>query len=300
MLITQAGRVCGSIGGGPVEYAAIRQGLTLLREGRSLRKSYRLRRNDEEDLGMICGGDVDLLFQYIPRESPVRDLLRKGLDYIESTNQSLWLFIDLTNPRRWEIQLYGPGFPLTPGPVTPEEAASLAKPKTALLQGPNRCIYSEPINTPGRVLIFGAGHVAQALEPVLSGLGFRCAVFDNRPEFLNPQKFSRSAKLELIDYDHIDVPVSPEDYVIVMTHNSDFQVLRRLIARDWAYLGCIGSKTKIATIKERLLQEGAKEAVLNKMNAPIGIKIRSETPAEIAISIAGELILRRAERREIL
>jgi xanthine dehydrogenase accessory factor len=301
MLITRKGRVYGTIGGGPVEYAAIQFAGTLLEEGRSLRKTYRLRRNDEEELGMICGGDVDVFFQYIQRESAVIDLLREGLDCIENRNENLWFFIDLTIPGSWNMKLYGPSFPLTTGmELTVDELKALTKQKTLLLQTRGRCIYSEPINTAGRVLIFGAGHVAQALEPVLSRAGFRCVVFDNRQEFLKPSLFSDSAELAAIDYEHIEknVLVSSEDYLIVMTHNSDLRVLGQLISYDCAYLGAIGSKTKIATVKDYLLREGARQESLNAMNAPIGIQIRSETPEEIAISIAAELILRRAERKE--
>jgi xanthine dehydrogenase accessory factor len=301
ILITGEGRVCGTIGGGPVEYAAIQLAGTLLEQGRSLRKTYRLRTNDEEELGMICGGDVDVFFQYIRgNDERIIPLLQESCARLETKNEDMWLFIDITVPEHWNMAFYGPEFPLTGMELAAETLAALTKRKAQTLQTGGRIIYSEPINAAGKVCIFGAGHVAQALEPVLSRVGFRCVVLDSRPEFLKPQSFSAAAELVPIDYGCIEenFAIAPEDYLIVMTHNADLPVLRRLISRKRAYLGVIGSKTKIAAIKEQLRREGASEESLNAMNAPIGIKIRSETPEEVAISIAAELILRRAERRE--
>jgi xanthine dehydrogenase accessory factor len=74
-------------------------------------------------------------------------------------------------------------------------------------------------------------------------------------------------------------------------------VLRQVISKNCAYIGVIGSKTKVATVRQQLTQEGVDAETLDKINAPIGLRIRSETPEEIAISIAGEMILRRAEKR---
>lgn len=297
LLITGAGRVGGTIGGGPVEYAAIQDAGALLKRRTSARKTYRLRPDGGAELGMLCGGDVDLFFQFISKDdAPAMTLLKDACVRLEAYAEKLWLLIDITSAPK--MALYGPAVPLSGIDLSAESLKNLTKHKPVLLETGTRCIYGEPINAPGRVFIFGAGHVAQALEPVLSRIGFRCVVLDTRREFLTPELFSKAAVLLPVDYEHIDTPITPDDYLIVMTHNADLPVVRGLISHTSAYLGLIGSKTKVAAIKDHLRREGVGEEKLNAMNAPIGIKIRSETPEEIAISIAAELIQRRAERRE--
>jgi len=79
-------------------------------------------------------------------------------------------------------------------------------------------------------------------------------------------------------------------------HEKDYQVLRQVLAKDCRYIGMIGSKNKVAHTRERLLADGFTEADIERVNSPIGIKIKAETPEEIAISIAAEMILMRRTR----
>jgi xanthine dehydrogenase accessory factor len=141
--------------------------------------------------------------------------------------------------------------------------------------------------------------VAQALAPVLSTVGFRCVIFDNREEFVTRELFPCAYDLIVGDYDHIDekITVTSCDYIVIVTHAYDLVVLRQVLDKNCVYIGVIGSKTKAASVKQQLLREGVSEETLNGINAPIGLRIKSETPEEIAVSIAGEMILRRAEKR---
>jgi xanthine dehydrogenase accessory factor len=163
----------------------------------------------------------------------------------------------------------------------------------------DRRLYGEPINFAGKVFIFGAGHVAQALAPVLAGVGFRCVIYDNREEFVNRELFPTAYNLIIGDYDDVGekIGIGSRDYIVIVTHAFDVAVLRQVISKNCAYIGVIGSKIKAAMVKRQLVQEGVSEETLNTINAPIGLKIRSETPEEIAISITGEMIQRRAEKR---
>ncbi|MDR0568232.1 MAG: XdhC family protein [Spirochaetaceae bacterium] len=302
ILIIGAGEVRGSIGGGPVEYAAIQYARGLLRQGRSARKTYRLYPNSGEELGMLCGGDVDVFFHFIRRDDTESlSFFKNCLARLEGCAENLWLFIDITDISAPKLAMYGPSAPSAGMDLCGESLNALTKCKPVLLETSGRCVYGELINAAGVVFIFGAGHVAQAVEPVLSRVGFRCAVLDNRREFLKPEAFSNTAELKLVDYGNIaeTVAVTADDYLLIMTHNADLAVLRQVISQSWAYLGVIGSKTKIAAVKDLLRKEGVSEEPLNAINAPIGLRIRSETPEEIAVSIAAELILRRAERRNL-
>jgi xanthine dehydrogenase accessory factor len=299
MLVGEGGRVCGTIGGGTVEYRSIEYAQRLLEQRQSRRKTYRLHRNDEEELGMVCGGDVDIYFQFIEGgDEKTIALMRQCLPCLEQ-DEDLWLFIDLTSPTDWTMALYGVNIPLAGMELCDDDIRALARNKAVLVKIGDRRVYGEPISFAGKVFIFGGGHVAQALAPVLATVGFRCVIYDNREEFVSPELFPTACGLIVGDYDDVGekMGIGSRDYIVIVTHAHDVAVLRQIMAKDCAYVGVIGSKTKAAEVRQQLGREGVSEEALNKINLPIGLKIRSETPEEIAISIAGEMILRRAEKR---
>jgi xanthine dehydrogenase accessory factor len=302
MLVHRDGRVWGSIGGGTVEYAAIRFAGELLERRQSRRKTYRLHPNDEEELGMICGGDVEIFFQFIPGgDAKTIALLEECLGRLDR-DEDLWLLMDLGDSAGWTMSLYGAGLPPADGRFSAEDIKALARNKAVLVQSGGRRLYGEPVNFAGRAIIFGGGHVAQALAPVLGSVGFRCVIFDNREEYVSRELFPAAYDLIAGDYERADelTGITPHDYIVIVTHAFDLAVLRRVIFKPCAYIGVIGSKTKTAAVKAQLRAEGAGEDVIRFLCAPIGLPIRSETPEEIAVSIAGEMILRRAERRAAL
>jgi xanthine dehydrogenase accessory factor len=299
MLVDQQGRVCGTIGGGTVEYKALQFAQNLLERRQSRRKTYRLYQNDEEELGMICGGDVDVYFQFIPGgDSKTIALAEDCLARLEK-DEDLWLFIDVTNSSDWAMSLYAANLPLQGMSLSEEDIKALTRNKGILVKTEGRRIYGEPINFAGKVFIFGGGHVAQALQPLLTTVGFRCVVFDNREEFVQRELFPTAFELAAGDYENIGkrYDIRSNDYIVIVTHAYDLAVLRQVIHKNCAYIGVIGSKTKAAAVKQELLREGVQEELVNSINIPIGLRIKSETPEEIAVSIAGEMILRRAERR---
>jgi xanthine dehydrogenase accessory factor len=305
MLVDKNGRVLGTIGGGTLEYKSIQFAQKLLEQQQSRRKTYRLHRNDEEELGMVCGGDVDIYFQFIEGGNEKIIALMKECTGRLEKDEDLWLFIDLTSPTDWTMALYcardagGENNYLKAMKLGGDDIKALARNKGVLVKTGDRRIYGEPINFAGRVFIFGGGHVAQALEPVLTTVGFRCVIFDNREEFVSRELFPSAYDLITGDYDNVGekLEISSRDYIVIVTHAYDFTVLKQLIDRNCVYTGVIGSKTKAAALRQQLSQDGVSEEALNGINLPIGLKIKSETPEEIAISIAGEMILRRAEKR---
>jgi xanthine dehydrogenase accessory factor len=299
MLVDKNGRVCGTIGGGTVEYKAIQYAQGLLERGRSQRKTYHLHRNDEEELGMVCGGDMEVYFQFIHGgDEKTIAFMRECLLCLEQ-DADIWLFTDLTNPNDWTMSLYGADIPLKGMELDAKAIKALARNNGVLVKIGDRRIYGEPINFAGKVFIFGGGHCAQALQPVLTTVGFRCIVFDNREEYVSRELFPSAYDLIVGDYEQVNkyLKINSQDYIVIVTHAWDIVVLRQLISKKCAYIGVIGSKTKVATVKQQLQIEGVSDDFLSRLNAPIGLRIRAETPGEIAISIAGEMILRRAELR---
>jgi xanthine dehydrogenase accessory factor len=157
----------------------------------------------------------------------------------------------------------------------------------------------EPFGVRPRAFVFGAGHVSQALCRVLADVGFARTVVDRRADQASAVRFpGATCVLAEPAAAAREVPVGPRDFCVVVnpTHGDDLEVLRALAPRSWAYLGLMASLRKRATILQALRDEGVPEAVLARIRTPVGLPIGAETPAEIALSIAAEMVavLRRA------
>ncbi len=146
-----------------------------------------------------------------------------------------------------------------------------------------------------KLLIIGGGHVGQAIYKFASFLEFNIVVFDDRKEFVNRERFPLA-----YDLIHGDIkenlenyPVDNNTYIVIVTrgHNYDEEALEVVVNREAKYIGAMGSKKKVITMRENLMEKGISEETLNKVYAPIGIKISSGSPEEIAFSILAEIQL---------
>ena len=274
MLAGDTGLLSGTIGGGAVEGGAIALGQTLLRERRSAVHEYKLRHNDGEDIGMVCGGDVTVHLQFIAAGDPVwRELAGSVLHRIA-----------LRQPGALVLALDGGAPALRDVPETDSAHVSL------------------PLPIGERAILFGAGHCSLALCPLLTTVGFRVTVVDDRPELVTKERFPTADAVICCDLDRVTetVPIGEEDYVVVMTngHSHDFAVQEQVLRGKYAYIGVIGSRAKTASVNARLREAGISEAAIASVHTPIGTAIKAVTPEEIAVSIAGEMICVRATRRE--
>ena len=152
---------------------------------------------------------------------------------------------------------------------------------------------------PERLVIFGAGHVGAALAALAPALGFDATVVDDREEFLESSRFPAEVVRFHAGRDFAgSLPrLDEETFVAVVTrcHRSDLAALRRILPTPVRYVGLIGSRRKIHLISARLREEGIPPGRLEALRAPIGLPIGACTPAEIAVSIAAEMIqVRRA------
>lgn len=274
MLVGDAGLLSGTIGGGAVEGGAIALGRTLLRERGSAVHEYKLRHNDGEDIGMVCGGDVTVHLQFIAADDPVwRELAGSVLQRIA-----------LRQPGALVLALDGGAPALQDAPET------------------DSAHFALPLPIGQRAVLFGAGHCSLALCPLLTTVGFRVTVVDDRPELVTKERFPTADAVICCDLDRVTetVPIGEEDYVVVMTngHSHDFAVQEQVLRGKYAYIGVIGSRAKTASVNARLREAGISEAAIASVHTPIGTAIKAVTPEEIAVSIAGEMICVRATRRE--
>ena len=301
MLVGQNGRICGTIGGGAVEYRSEQIALQVLKNKVSGQQYFSLTREDVQNLGMICGGDVNVFFHYIPEGDAETLSLVQEAQRLFETGEALWLISDIG--RGGDLSLYTKKNGVF-GHAVPEWVLNQLPRQPKLLKDGSESYCVEQINGSGRVYIFGCGHVSQELEPVLTHVGFRCVVMDDRPEFAKRELFPTAEEVKLVDFSNIaeSVAIHEEDYVCVMTrgHAFDTVIQAQVLKCRPAYVGVIGSRKKAAGVRQVLKEQyGLTEAELSLVTTPIGVEIDAETPAEIAISIAGQMIQVRARQNKV-
>jgi len=211
-------------------------------------------RHDGGIVGSIGGGDLE------------REMIRNALDAIQDGR-----------PRRYH-------FDFTGGADENLEKACIGT--TDFLVQP--CV-AKP-----HLIIFGAGHVGQALAPVAMAAGFRVSVADDRPGFPNPECFSEGVRLLSGPFPETirALAFGASTYIVVVTygHEQDEAVLGACLKEDWRYLGMIGSRKKVATVFKNLKTDAEAEQRLSSVHAPIGLNLGGRSPGEIAVAVVAEMI----------
>ncbi len=163
-------------------------------------------------------------------------------------------------------------------------------------------VLIEPLSAQEHLHLFGAGHVGGAIAPLARRLGFVVHVYDERDEWLTPERFPECERIEK-DPRRALPDLGPRDYGVIVTHSHqlDQDLLEALIGQPWAYLGMIGSRSKVAKFSMRLRAAGVEQELFERVHAPIGLDIGAETPAEIAVAVAAELVrIRRGHTAPVL
>jgi len=278
MAVTSSGRMEGSIGGGMMEHKLVEKAKGNLQSAISNEQRGELVRQVHDKAaaknqsGMICSGE-QTVWMY-----PVRQKDAAVIYQIISC---------LSDLKNGTLQLNTEGILFQSSP--PEKKYFFK------YQNERRWKYEEALGYQNHLYIIGGGHCSLALSNLMSTLGFYVHLFDNRSDLLTvEQNETAHEKILLKDYSELSalVPSGDNNYVVVMTfgYRTDDVVVRTLLDKQYKYLGLLGSKAKIQKMFDGYCSEGINENSLKKIHAPVGINIKSETPEEIAISIAAEII----------
>jgi len=158
----------------------------------------------------------------------------------------------------------------------------------------------EPVGRRDELVILGGGHCGAELSRLTPRLGFRVTVIDDRPEWADPARHPAADEVVCVPYSEAAgrIPFSEYCHIVIMTHGheNDEALLRACLRREFRYLGMIGSRRKVDACFERLRRDGHTPQELARVSAPIGLDIGSRTPAEIAVSIAAQLVAVRRGR----
>ena len=143
-----------------------------------------------------------------------------------------------------------------------------------------------------RMFICGGGHVAKEVAALAAHLDFSVTVIDDRADLANRERFPTAQKVICDSYDNLKHHLEPDACYVVVTpdHKADLQCVSTILPTQYRYLGMIGSKKKVAATFQNLRNAGFTEEQIGTIFAPIGLPIGAVTPAEIALSILGEII----------
>ena len=265
------GRIKGTLGGGCLEAEIQHRAIESLRDGKPQTFDLLLDHDFGWDDGLICGGKV---FGVI-------------LPNAQKVGAQFWRNLaDREREISWEV---GFDFDIF-------ETVSAAS-KTS------KVLYRERVTPPCALWIAGAGHISQAVAPLALQLDFDVTVFDDRPALANHEFFPNEVALQVGTWEQLSslpLPSVPSFGLIVTRgHRHDALVLKDWIRKPFLFLGMIGSSRKARTIFDHFIEDRlATTKELNRVACPVGIKIRSQTVPEIAVSILAQFIDKRAELAE--
>lgn len=314
MLVLEDGFIHGTIGGGVLEARVIDEARDVLQTRSAKVIQVDLTSDQIEADGLTCGGIVEILIECFTPQSD-QQVLEAIMQTLTNTKTAVIATLipgdemnrsgGVPQNRKVLIQQDGGLVGTTGSEQLDRKILELARPKLgqpflkiyALDQtspNPSRVFLETLLPTP-RAYLFGGGHVSLHLSKILDFIGFEYVVIDDRAEFLTRERFPEARNLVCQSFEHVfdTLTLIPHaSYLIIVTrgHKSDQVVLMQALCTDAAYIGMIGSRRKIHLIFEHLYAQGIPKTTLARIHAPIGLEIGADTPEEIAISIAAELI----------
>jgi len=273
MLVAEDGFIFGSVGGGIMEFTLVEEVKKLLQKDIHpvfLKKQIH-QGNGKDKSGMICSGEQTVIFH--PLQTSDIHLVENIINSIKNNKSKTLSF--------------------TPNGIQLITEINNDKYKT-IIQSEKDWLFKENIGFKETLYIVGGGHVSLAVSKLFRFLNFTVVVFDNRGNLNTLESNTFAHQKHVTDYTKIAdfIKKGNDSYVAIMTnkYTDDKLVLSKILQNNYAYIGVLGSKAKLKTMWKVLLNEGFKQNELDAIFAPIGIHIKSETPEEIAISIAAEII----------
>ncbi len=290
MFVGSDGKFYGTVGGGCTEAEVWQEARKVIKSGAPKLLHYTMDGKQLEDDGMICGGNVDIFVEPVSEKyralyRAVPELERRGMGGLLVTSFSAGGFAKSLVREDGSAM----GDPVPEGVMA--EVQRLIREKKPVVSDST---VIEPIQSSPVLYIFGAGHVSQYVSRVATMVDFNVTIIDDREDFANRERFPEAERVIADDFVRVFEQLSfhGNEYVVILTrgHKHDAVVLEQVMKRPTRYVGMIGSKRKTKMVMDYMKQQGFDEEALASVYAPIGISINSETPQEIAVSIAAELI----------
>jgi xanthine dehydrogenase accessory factor len=317
LLATADGRIAGSVSGGCVEGAAAEEIERSRADGRSRVIRYGISDEQAWDVGLACGGTIDVLVEPAVADAVV-DAATAPI--AGAGGRAVVTPLPSDAPPS-EFGPHEPGVGETPaskvvvgddGTLTGSlgdalvDAAVVNAARDALLRGTSRTVtlgtrqlFVEAFPRQPRLVVVGAVEVARSLVRLARELGYETVVADGRPAFATRERFPEDAVDRLVvgwpDEVADEIGLGPDDAVAVLTHDVKFDepAIVEAIRRNCRYVGAVGSRKTQADRRARLREAGLSDAELERLHGPIGLDLGGRSPAETALAILAEVVAER-------
>jgi len=316
LLYADDGRIAGSVSGGCVEGAAAEEIERARATGRSRVIRYGISDEQAWDVGLACGGTIDVLVE--PALPPIVVDAARASQGANGRGSAIVTPLPADSPP-------GEFGPHQPGEGAPPEA-ELAVTETGDLRGTlgtpdldaalvdaatdalrrglsrtvelgGRSLFIEVFPVRPRLVVVGGVEVARALVRLARELGYETVVVDGRPAFATPERFPDVDRLIVGWPDEVadEIGLGPNDAVAVLSHDVKFDepAIVEALRRSCRYVGAVGSRKTQADRRARLLDAGVSQAQLARLRGPVGLDLGGRAPAETALAILAEIVAER-------
>ncbi len=289
MVVTDSGNTIGTIGGGKLEYNVITTAKSVFLENHPILLHHLMTGKDVLGDSGICGGEVSVLIE--PFTSQSHQVFLKAAAMAKT--QSLWISTIIRQDEsnlsvNWEVQSTFSDFDSIDVDSKDRLLKSFSKRDNNVIE-----VYRH-LPAISRLHIFGAGHVGMALAELAHFLDYSVNVYDDRSALLTEARYPKVENRVVGTISDLlkTIELCPSDAIIVTTRNhaQDMEIMRRLVADKFGYLGLVSSRRKWALIRRALENEGVPTGVLQSIYAPTGLDIGADTVPEIALSIMSEIV----------
>lgn len=301
LLVSSAGEAWGSVSNGCVEGDVAAHAAEVLRTGRSRLAAYGIADAQAFEVGLSCGGEIEV---FIEPWAGLESLLTAAAaeEFVGA------LATVVAGPGQGSHGVYDRERGIVAGDLPGAAAASLlpdlpamvdAERSRTLAVGGSR-VFVEILAPAPRLLLFGAGHTAEALVPLAAAAGFRVTVCDPRPGLALRERYPAAAAV-LVGWPDRIVPGLACDrrtYAVVLAHDPRLEapLLPLLLASPARYIGVLGSRGTHGARLRRLAAEGWPPEQLARLHGPIGLDIGAANPEEVAVAIVAEMVAARRGR----
>ncbi len=281
LAVSDGGDVIGSVTGGCVEPAVYGEAREVLAGGEPRLKTYGIADEEAFEVGLPCGGTVHIFVDRLDPEIvvPIVDAVRE--------ERPIALEIRITGEDIGAKRLVGPD---DGGPA----AELLARGQTGIVDTPEGQLFVSSFAPRPNMYVFGAIDHAAAVAEMGRFLGYRVTVCDARAKFVTRERFPDVDELvvEWPDKFLAGAHVDERTAICVLTHDHKFDIpaLKAALETNAGYIGAMGAKRTNADRAERLRAEGVTDEEMARIHAPIGLKIGSRSPEEVAVAVAAEIV----------
>jgi xanthine dehydrogenase accessory factor len=275
------GTVVGSVTGGCVEPAVYEEAREVLAGDGPRLKTYGIADEEAFEVGLPCGGTVHIFVDALDSAlvAPLAEAVR--------AERPVALETRISGEQIGAKRLVGPE---DEGP----SAELLARAETGIVETPEGQLFVSSFAPRPNLYVFGAVDHAAALASIGLFLGFRVTVCDARARFVTPERFPDVDELVVEWPDRFlqEAPVDERTAICILTHDHKFDIpaLKVALETPAGYIGAMGSRRTNADRAERLLAEGVSDEAMARIHAPIGLRIGSRSPQEVAVAIAAEIV----------